>query len=117
MITSKTSAAWRERAARLFPGGVNSPVRAYRAVGGEAPIMVRGEGPYVWDADGNRYIDCVGAFGPLMLGHAHPAVVAAIRAAVEAGGSFGATSPPEVRLAELIRSSACGSSTAAPRRR
>ena len=66
--------------------------------------MVRGEGPFVWNADGNRYIDYVGAFGPLFLGHAHPAVVEAIRIAVEAGGSFGATSPAEIRLAELIRS-------------
>jgi glutamate-1-semialdehyde 2,1-aminomutase len=94
--------AWRQRAERLFPGGVNSPVRAYRAVGGKPPIMVRGQGPFVWDADGNRYVDYVGAFGPLMLGHAHPAVVEAIGLAVEAGGSFGATTPAEVRLAELI---------------
>jgi glutamate-1-semialdehyde 2,1-aminomutase len=92
-----------ERAAELFPGGVNSPVRAYRAVGGEPPILVRGQGPFVWDADGNRYIDYVGAFGPLILGHAHPAVIDAIRLAVEAGGSFGATTPGEIRLAELIR--------------
>ena len=104
MISTDTSAVWRERAAQLFPGGVNSPVRAYRAVGGEAPIMVRGEGPFVWDADGNRYLDYVGAFGPLVVGHAHPKVVEAIRTAAEAGGSFGATSPAEVRLAELIRS-------------
>jgi glutamate-1-semialdehyde 2,1-aminomutase len=97
-------AAWRERAGKLFPGGVNSPVRAYRAVGGEPPIMLRGLGPYVWDADGKRYIDYVGAFGPLPLGHAHPAVLEAIRTAVDAGGPFGATSPAEVRLAELIRS-------------
>jgi glutamate-1-semialdehyde 2,1-aminomutase len=97
-------AAWLERADKLFPGGVNSPVRAYRAVGGDPPIMVRGLGPYVWDADGKRYIDYVGAFGPLPLGHAHPAVVEAIRTAVAAGGPFGATSPAEVRLAELIRS-------------
>jgi glutamate-1-semialdehyde 2,1-aminomutase len=96
------TASWRQRAEKLFPGGVNSPVRAYRAVGGDPPIMVRGLGPYVWDADGKRYIDFVGAFGPLPLGHAHPAVVAAIRSAVEAGGPFGATSPAEVRLAELI---------------
>ena len=99
-----TAAAWRERAAGLFPGGVNSPVRAYRAVGGEPPILVRGAGPHVWDADGNRYLDYVGAFGPLLLGHAHPAVVEAIRCAAEAGGSFGATGPGEIRLAELIRS-------------
>jgi glutamate-1-semialdehyde 2,1-aminomutase len=95
--------ALRERAAQLFPGGVNSPVRAYKAVGGEPPIMVRGEGAFAWDADGNRFIDYVGAFGPLILGHAHPAVVAAIRTAVEAGGSFGATTPAEIHLAELIR--------------
>lgn len=104
MISAGTASAWRERAAQLFPGGVNSPVRAYRAVGGEAPIMVRGQGPLVWDVDGNRYIDYVGAFGPLVLGHAHPAVVEAIRTAVEAGGSFGATTVQEIRLAELIRS-------------
>src|SRR5258708_7012717 len=96
-------AAWRQRAEKLLPGGVNSPVRDYRAVGGEPPIVVRGLGPHVWDADGKRYIDYVGAFGPLPLGHAHPAVVEAIRNAVEAGGPFGATSPAEVRLAELIR--------------
>jgi glutamate-1-semialdehyde 2,1-aminomutase len=104
MTAAGVMVSWRERAAQLFPGGVNSPVRAYRAVGGEAPIMVRGEGAFVWDADGNHYIDYVGAFGPLILGHAHPAVVEAMRAAIEAGGSFGATSPAEIRLAELIRS-------------
>ncbi|HVD02450.1 MAG TPA: glutamate-1-semialdehyde 2,1-aminomutase [Candidatus Dormibacteraeota bacterium] len=98
-----SAAAWRERAAGLFPGGVNSPVRAYRAVGGDPPILVRGAGAEVWDADGDRYLDYVGAFGPLLLGHAHPAVVSAIKEAVEAGGSFGATGPGEVRLAELIR--------------
>lgn len=103
MTVGVNSARWRERAAVLFPGGVNSPVRAYRAVGGEPPIMVRGEGAHVWDADGKRYIDYVGAFGPLLLGHAHPAVVEAIRKAAGEGGSFGATSPGEVGLAELIR--------------
>jgi len=102
VIKAGISAAWRERAAELFPGGVNSPVRAYRAVGGDPPIVARGQGPFVWDVDDNRYIDFVGAFGPLVLGHAHPAVVEAMRTAVEAGGSFGATSPTEVRLAELI---------------
>lgn len=104
MIKAGTSAGWRERAAALFPGGVNSPVRAYRAVGGDPPIIARGHGPFVWDVDDNRYIDFVGAFGPLILGHAHPAVVEAMRSAVEAGGSFGATNPAEIRLAELIRS-------------
>src|SRR5260370_34781666 len=96
-------AGWRERAEKLFPGGVNSPVRAYLAVGGEPPIMVRGRGPYVWDADGKRYIDYVGAFGPLPLGHAHPAVVEAIPDAVEAGGAFGTTRRAQGRLRELIR--------------
>ena len=104
MIGAGTAAAWRERAARLFPGGVNSPVRAYRAVGGEQPIMARGQGAFAWDVDGTRYIDYVGAFGPLMVGHAHPAVIEAIWGALEAGGSFGATTPAEIRLAELIRS-------------
>ena len=104
MTPSRGSAAWRERAEGLFPGGVNSPVRAYRAVGGDPPIVVRGEGAHVWDADGQRYLDYVGAFGPLLLGHAHPDVVGAISAAARDGGSFGATGPGEVRLAELIRS-------------
>jgi glutamate-1-semialdehyde 2,1-aminomutase len=94
---------WRERAASLFPGGVNSPVRAYRAVGGEAPVLVRGEGASVWDEDGRRYVDYVGAFGPLILGHANPRIVEAIQEAAAAGGSFGVTNPAEVRLAELIQ--------------
>ena len=89
-------------ATSLFPGGVNSPVRAYGAVGGEPPALVRGEGPYVWDEAGRRYVDYVSAYGPLILGHANRAVVAAIRAAAEAGGPFGVTGPGEIRLAELI---------------
>ncbi len=102
-LVSEGNAAWRERAEGLFPGGVNSPVRAYRAVGGQPPIIVRGEGAYSFDADGKAYIDCLGAFGPLILGHAQPEVVAAVQAAAAAGGSFGATTPGEIRLAELIR--------------
>jgi glutamate-1-semialdehyde 2,1-aminomutase len=98
-----TQLGWRERAARLFPGGVNSPVRAYRAVGGEAPVLVRGEGAWVWDEAGRRYVDYVGAFGPLILGHANPHVVESIKEAAEAGGPFGVTTPSEVRLAELIQ--------------
>src|SRR6185369_2636545 len=92
----------RERAADLFPGGVNSPVRAYRAVGGEPPVIVRGQASRVWDADGREYIDLVGAFGPLVLGHADPAVVAALHRQVDLGGPFGATSPGEVELGEAI---------------
>ena len=103
-MTVATSVSWSERAAQLFPGGVNSPVRAYLAVGGQPPRLVRGEGANVWDEAGRRYIDYVGAFGPLVLGHADRAVVEAIHAAVDAGGSFGVTGPGEVRLAELIRS-------------
>ena len=103
-MTLETRVRWSERAAQLFPGGVNSPVRAYRAVGGEPPRLVRGEGPYVLDEDGRRYIDYVGTYGPLMLGHANRAVVEAIHTAVDAGGSFGVTGPGEVRLAEMIRS-------------
>ena len=87
----------------LFPGGVNSPVRAYQAVGGRPPVLVRGEGARVWDADGREYVDYVGAYGPLILGHAQPAVVAAIRAAAARGGAFGVTNPDEVRLARLIQ--------------
>jgi len=102
-MTLATSVSWRERAAVLFPGGVNSPVRAYRAVGGEPPLLVRGKGAYVWDESGRRFIDYVGAFGPLILGHANPAVVEAIHSAIDAGGSFGVTGPGEVRLAEMIR--------------
>jgi len=98
------SQQWLQRAAGLFPGGVNSPVRAYRAVGGDPPILVRGEGSKVWDADGTRYLDYVGAFGPLLLGHGRTEVVDAIVGAARDGGSFGATGPNEVRLAELIRS-------------
>ncbi len=101
-MSDSGSRAWRERAARLFPGGVNSPVRAYEAVGGNAPVIVRGKGAFVWDADGKRYIDYVGAFGPLILGHANPEVNEAINEAVEAGGPYGATCPAEIRLAELI---------------
>jgi glutamate-1-semialdehyde 2,1-aminomutase len=102
-VTHDRSERWRARAEAIFPGGVNSPVRAYRAVGGDAPIIVRGEGAFVWDEDGTRYIDYVGAYGPLVLGHGDPAVIDAIRGAAEEGGPFGATAPAEVRLAELIR--------------
>ncbi|HET8586552.1 MAG TPA: aminotransferase class III-fold pyridoxal phosphate-dependent enzyme, partial [Candidatus Limnocylindria bacterium] len=97
-----TSAALMERARRLFPGGVNSPVRAFGAVGGEPRVIVRGEGSRVWDADGNELIDYVGSWGPMILGHAHPSVVAAIGRAAARGTSFGAPTPGEVELAEEI---------------
>ena len=90
-------------ALELFPGGVNSPVRAYRRVGGDPPTLVRGLGGHVWDAGGREYVDWVGAFGPLIVGHAHPAVVAAASEALAAGGPFGVTTEHEVRLARLVR--------------
>jgi glutamate-1-semialdehyde 2,1-aminomutase len=92
-----------EEAQALFPGGVSSPVRAFGAVGGEPRFLVRGEGAYVFDADGRRYVDLVGSWGPLVLGHAPPAVVAAARTALERGSSFGAPTPDEVRLGRLVR--------------
>ena len=90
-------------AQKVIPGGVNSPVRAFRAVGGQPLFITRGQGPYLYDADGNRYIDYVLSWGPLILGHAHPQVVEALKKAVERGTSYGAPTALEVRLAELIR--------------
>ena len=90
------------RAERLFPGGVNSPVRAFRAVGGEPPIIVRGKGARMRDADGNEYIDYVLSWGPLILGHAHPKVVTAIKDAASKGTSFGASTPTEADLAAEV---------------
>jgi glutamate-1-semialdehyde 2,1-aminomutase len=91
-----------ERAVAVIPGGVNSPVRAFGSVGGTPRFFTRAEGPYVWDADGQRLIDLVMSWGPLPLGHAHPEVVAAARAALERGSTFGAPTPGEVELAEEI---------------
>lgn len=90
------------RAQAVLPGGVNSPVRAFRAVGGQPLFIERGEGAYLVDVDGNRYIDYVMSWGPLVVGHAHPRVVAAIAEAAQKGTSYGAPSPLEVELAELI---------------
>ncbi len=101
-IGSRT-AALVERAERLFPGGVNSPVRAFRAVGRSPLVLERGDGPYVWDADGRRYIDYIGAWGPAILGHAHPAVIEAVGDAARNGFALGATNPLEVELGEAIR--------------
>ncbi|MGA7688114.1 MAG: glutamate-1-semialdehyde 2,1-aminomutase [Jiangellales bacterium] len=97
-----TSEQWMDRARRVTPGGVSSPVRAFRSVGGQPRVMVRGEGPYVIDADGRRYVDLICSWGPLLLGHAHPEVVAAVAATAASGTSFGAPSPPEIELAEEI---------------
>jgi glutamate-1-semialdehyde 2,1-aminomutase len=102
--TTSRNAGLVERAERLFPGGVNSPVRAFRSVGRAPLILERGEGPYVWDADGRRYVDFVGAWGPAILGHGHPDVIDAIVAATANGLSLGATNPLEIELGEAIRS-------------
>jgi len=91
------------RAQQVIPGGVNSPVRAFRAVGGNPPFIARGEGAHLFDIDGNEYIDYVGSWGPLLLGHRHPAIVEAVREALETGTSFGAPTEREVELAEAIR--------------
>ncbi len=100
----KTAASKRlfARARRRIPGGVNSPVRAFQAVGGTPRFLVRGRGCRVWDADGNAYIDYVGSWGPLILGHADPGVLRAARAAMANGTSFGAPTELEVRLAEAV---------------
>jgi glutamate-1-semialdehyde 2,1-aminomutase len=90
------------RAQRTIPAGVNSPVRAFRSVGGTPRFLVRGEGPYVWDADGKRYIDYVGSWGPAILGHAHPGVVRAVVEAAPKGLSFGAPTESEIEIAETL---------------
>ena len=93
-----------QRAEQMIPGGVNSPVRAFRAVGGDPPFIVRGQGSRVWDADGNEYLDYIGSWGPLILGHASPNVVDAICAAARDGVTFGASTPAEADLAEVVLS-------------
>jgi len=91
-----------ERACLSIPGGVNSPVRAFRSVGGTPRFIARAQGPYVWDAQGTRYIDYIGSWGPAILGHAHPEVVKAVQDAAVHGLSFGAPTEAEVELAELL---------------
>lgn len=90
-------------AREFIPGGVNSPVRAFRAVGGQPIFIERGEGAYLYDVDGNRYVDYVLSWGPLILGHANPRIVAALVAAMQKGTSYGAPTPSELELARLIR--------------
>src|SRR5215831_16617564 len=90
------------RAQQVIPGGVNSPVRAFRAVGGKPLFIERGEGAHIWDADGKKYIDYVGSWGPLILGHRPPEVIGALSQVLEIGTSFGAPTQREVELAELI---------------
>jgi glutamate-1-semialdehyde 2,1-aminomutase len=101
-VASRRSAGLFRRARKSIPGGVNSPVRAFGAVGGTPRFLVRGKGCRVWDADGNEYIDYVGSWGPLILGHADPGVLRALRAAAADGTSFGAPTEREIELAEAI---------------
>src|SRR5690554_3620766 len=92
-----------QRATKSIPGGVNSPVRAFKSVGGTPPFIERAEGAYLFDADGNRYIDYVLTWGPAIIGHAHPEVVEACQAAMARGSSFGAPTELEIELAETMK--------------
>ncbi|MBZ5613587.1 MAG: glutamate-1-semialdehyde 2,1-aminomutase [Acidobacteriia bacterium] len=100
--TTEQSRKLQKRAEQLIPGGVNSPVRAFGSVGGDPPYIVRGQGSHIWDADGNEYVDYIGSWGPLILGHAAPTVIEAVIAAARKGTSFGASTPAEADLAELV---------------
>ncbi|MEO5711051.1 MAG: glutamate-1-semialdehyde 2,1-aminomutase, partial [Nocardioidaceae bacterium] len=100
--STAASAALFERAHAVTPGGVNSPVRAFNAVGGTPRFIERAAGPYLFDVDGTEYVDLVGSWGPMLLGHAHPQVLAAVHAAVDRGTSYGTPTRPEVELAEAI---------------
>ena len=102
MLTIEKSIAYFDEAKELLPGGVDSPVRAFKAVGGQPLFIQKGEGAYLTDVDGNRYVDYVLSWGPLILGHAHPRVVAALQTAVTRGTSYGAPSPLENELARQV---------------
>jgi glutamate-1-semialdehyde 2,1-aminomutase len=102
-MTHAKSEAVFARAQQVIPGGVNSPVRAFRGVGGHPPFIARGQGSRIYDIDGHEYIDYVGSWGPLLLGHRHPAIIEAIARALETGTSFGAPTEAEVEMAEAIR--------------
>ncbi|PIY21327.1 MAG: aspartate aminotransferase family protein, partial [Deltaproteobacteria bacterium CG_4_10_14_3_um_filter_60_8] len=99
---TETSKTLFSKAQTVIPGGVNSPVRACRAVGTTPLFVDRAAGAKIYDVDGNVYVDFVCSWGPMILGHGHPAVTAAIRAALEKGTSFGAPCPSEIELAELV---------------
>jgi glutamate-1-semialdehyde 2,1-aminomutase len=101
-VPNPRSRELRDLALGLMPGGVSSPVRAFKAVGGEPPLIACGEGPRVFDVDGNAYVDYVAAFGPLILGHAHPAVIDALASAAQRGTAYGATTELEIDLARTI---------------
>src|SRR2546428_13045230 len=102
MISRRQSEEFFTEALKYIPGGVNSPVRAFRAVGGQPFFVNKAKGARVWDVDGNEYIDYVGTWGPAILGHAHPKIIKAVQAAAENGTSFGIPNPFEVTMAKLI---------------
>jgi glutamate-1-semialdehyde 2,1-aminomutase len=102
MSAHTTNDALFERAQQTIPGGVNSPVRAFRSVGGTPRFIARAQGPYMWDAEGTRFIDYIGSWGPMIVGHLHPEVVAAVQTAMAQGFSFGAPTEAEVVMAEEI---------------
>ena len=102
-MAAERSAEILRRSSGIFPGGVNSPVRAFRGVGGDPVVAARGEGARIWDEDGREYIDYVLSWGPLVLGHAHPMVLDALEAAIRNGTSFGMPTKLELDLGELIR--------------
>src|SRR6188474_643440 len=102
MISRVKSQALFAEALQYIPGGVNSPVRAFRAVGGQPFFVDRAKGAHVFDVDGNDYVDYVGTWGPAILGHAHPRIIAAVQAAAEQGTSFGIPNPFEVTMAKLV---------------
>jgi glutamate-1-semialdehyde 2,1-aminomutase len=101
-MTVSNNSTWFERAQQTIPGGVNSPVRAFKAVGGTPRFIQRAQGAYMWDVDGQRYVDYIGSWGPMILGHGHPAVLEAVQSAMQDGFSFGAPTEREVLLAETI---------------
>ena len=101
-MDTKRSAELFEKAQKYIPGGVNSPVRAFKSVGGGPLFIDRGKGQYIWDVDGNKFIDYVASWGPLILGHANPLIVQAVEKAAERGTSFGATTEAEIELAKMI---------------
>src|SRR3974390_2036039 len=102
MVSRSRSEALFAEALKYIPGGVNSPVRAFRAVGGQPFFVNRAKGAHVWDVDGNEYVDYIGTWGPAILGHAHPKIIKAVQAAAEQGTSFGIPNPFEVTMAKLI---------------
>src|SRR5678816_510871 len=102
MISRSKSEQLFATALQYIPGGVNSPVRAFRAVGGQPFFVERAKGAKIWDMDGNQYVDYVGTWGPAILGHAHPKIIKAVQSAAENGTSFGIPNPAEVKMARLI---------------